>query len=250
MNNKNIFFFIGLPRAGNTLLASLINQSEELTLTANSITPSILFAIEEVKKEFAYKNFPDERSINTVLKNSLFSYYKEWKTNNILDRGPWGTPDNLNMVYKIYSSPKFVVLYRPVKECVASFVRKDDPADKEKYVDYLLNNREHILSKNLWSIHNLLKNKIPFYLITYDDLINNTKQTLNNLFKYLNLKTPNIDLNKLEQLNINNVIYEDDNDMHKIRTNEIKKIKYDVLNYLSIDLINLCQQHEPKIVNK
>ena len=250
MNNKNIFFFIGLPRAGNTLLASLINQSEELTLTANSITPSILFAIEEVKKEFAYKNFPDERSINTVLKNSLFSYYKEWKTNNILDRGPWGTPDNLNMVYKIYSSPKFVVLYRPVKECVASFVRKDDPADKEKYVDYLLNNREHILSKNLWSIHNLLKNKIPFYLITYDDLINNTKKTLNNLFKYLNLKTPNIDLNKLEQLNINNVIYEDDNDMHKIRTNEIKKIKYDVLNYLSIDLINLCQQHEPKIVNK
>jgi len=250
MNNKNIFFFIGLPRAGNTLLASLINQSEELTLTANSITPSILFAIEEVKKEFAYKNFPDERSINTVLKNSLFSYYKEWKTNNILDRGPWGTPDNLNMVYKIYSSPKFVVLYRPVKECVASFVRKDDPADKEKYVDYLLNNREHILSKNLWSIHNLLKNKIPFYLITYDDLINNTKQTLNNLFKYLNLKTPNIDLNKLEQLNINNVIYEDDNDMHKIRTNEIKKIKYDVLNYLSIDLINLCQQHEPKIVKK
>jgi len=250
MNNKNIFFFIGLPRAGNTLLASLINQSEELTLTANSITPSILFAIEEVKKEFAYKNFPDERSINTVLKNSLFSYYKEWKTNNILDRGPWGTPDNLNMVYKIYSSPKFVVLYRPVKECVASFVRKDDPADKEKYVDYLLNNREHILSKNLWSIHNLLKNKIPFYLITYDDLINNTKKTLNNLFKYLNLKTPNIDLNKLEQLNINNVIYEDDNDMHKIRTNEIKKIKYDVLNYLSIDLINLCQQHEPKIVKK
>jgi len=250
LNNKNIFFFIGLPRAGNTLLASLINQSEELTLTANSVTPGILFAIEEVKKEFVYKNFPDERSINNVLKNALFSYYKEWKTNNILDRGPWGTPENLNIIYKIYSNPKFVVLYRPVKECVASFVRKDDPADKEKYVDYLLNSREHILSKNLWSIHNLLKNKIPFYLITYDDLINNTKKTLNNLFKYLNLKTPNIDLNKLEQLNINNVIYEEDNDMHKIRTNEIKKIKYDVLNYLSIDLINLCQQHEPKIVNK
>jgi hypothetical protein len=75
LNNKNIFFFIGFPRAGNTLLASLINQSKELTLTANSITPNILFAIEEIKKEFAYKNFPDEKSINNVLKNALFSYY-------------------------------------------------------------------------------------------------------------------------------------------------------------------------------
>jgi hypothetical protein len=250
LNNKNIFFFIGLPRAGNTLLSSLINQSKELTLTANSITPDILFAIEEVKKRFIYKNFPDERSVNNVLKNALFSYYKEWKTDNILDRGPWGTPENLNIIYKIYSNPKFVVLYRPIKECVASFVRKNDPVDKEKYVDYLLNDREHVLSKNLLSIHNLLKNKIPFYLLTYDDLINNTKKTLNNLFEYLNLETPKIDLNKLEQLNINNVIYENDNDMHKIRTNEIKKIKYDVLNYLSIDLINLCQQYEPKIINK
>lgn len=250
MNNKNIFFFIGLPRAGNTLLASLINQSKELTLTANSITPNILFAIEEIKKEFAYKNFPDEKSINNVLKNALFSYYSEWKTDNILDRGPWGTPENLNIIYKIYSNPKFVVLYRPVKECVASFIKKENPVDKEKYVDYLLNSKKHVLSKNLWSIHNLLENKIPFYLITYDDLINNTKETLNNLFKYLNLKTSNIDLNKLEQLNINDVIYENDNDMHKIRTHEIKKIKYDVLDYLSIDLINLCQQYEPKIINK
>jgi hypothetical protein len=250
LNNKNIFFFIGLPRSGNTLLASLVNQSKELTLTANSITPTILFAIEKIKKEFSYKNFPDETSINNVLKNALFSYYNEWKTDNILDRGPWGTPENLNIIYKINPNPKFVVLYRPLKECVASFVKKENPVDKKKYVNYLLNDTEHILSKNLWSIHNLLRNNIPFYLITYDDLVNNTKETLNNLFKYLNLKTPSIDLNKLEQLNINNVIYENDNDMHKIRTNEIKKIKYDVSNYLSIDLINVCEQYEPKIINK
>jgi hypothetical protein len=102
----------------------------------------------------------------------------------------------------------------------------------------------------LWSIHNLLENKIPFYLITYDNLINNTKETLNNLYKYLELKEPDINLNNLKQLNINDVVYQNDNDMHKIRTHEIKKIKYDILDYLPNDLINLCEQYEPKIINK
>ena len=56
---KNIYFFIGLPRAGNTLLANFINQSKDLIMTANSITPSILYTIECIRYDLLFKNFPN-----------------------------------------------------------------------------------------------------------------------------------------------------------------------------------------------
>ena len=40
---KNIFFLSGLPRAGNTLLSSILNQNKNIACTANSILPNILY---------------------------------------------------------------------------------------------------------------------------------------------------------------------------------------------------------------
>ena len=44
---KEIFFLEGLPRAGNTLLGSILNQNPDIAVTANSITPDILYNIFE-----------------------------------------------------------------------------------------------------------------------------------------------------------------------------------------------------------
>jgi hypothetical protein len=245
---KNIYFFIGLPRAGNTLLANFINQSKNLTMTANSITPSILYTIECIRYDSLFNNFPDHNSLDNVLKNTLQSYYKDWKTKNILDRGPWGTPANLEIINRINKDPKFVVLYRPVHECVASFVRIEKPTNIEEYVKKLLN-EENVLTKNIWSINNLIKNKIPFYKITYEDIILNTKKTVNGLFNYLDIDSLNINYNKIRQLNINGVSYDDKDlieNLHTIRTDKVKKDKYNVKDYLNKKLINLCNKFEVK----
>ena len=247
---KNIYFFIGLPRAGNTLLANFINQSKNLIMTANSITPSILYAIECIREDWIFKNFPDNNSLDNVLKNTLQSYYKNWKTENILDRGPWGTIENLEIVYKINKNPKFVVLYRPIHECVASFVKLEKPVNVEKYVESLLNGSYmFVLLKNIWAINNLVKSKIPFYKITYEDIVLRTEKTVNGLFKYLDITPSNINYNKITQLNINGISYDDKyivKNLHKIRTDKVKKDKYEVKNYLSKKLINLCNKYEVK----
>ena len=47
---KQYYFLCGLPRAGNTLLASLINQNPNITLTANSIVPEIIYQLASLKK--------------------------------------------------------------------------------------------------------------------------------------------------------------------------------------------------------
>ena len=54
MGNK-YFFVTGLPRAGNTLLSSLLNQNPDITATANSVVPEILYRLEEIKKINVYK---------------------------------------------------------------------------------------------------------------------------------------------------------------------------------------------------
>ena len=40
---KKIYFLCGLPRAGNTLLGSIVNQNKNIKITANSIVPDILY---------------------------------------------------------------------------------------------------------------------------------------------------------------------------------------------------------------
>jgi len=67
---KEYFFLVGLPRAGNTLLGSLINQNTNVCLTANSILMDVLWQLDDIKRNnHYYKNFPDEKSFNNMTEN-------------------------------------------------------------------------------------------------------------------------------------------------------------------------------------
>ncbi len=68
---KKLFFLTGLPRAGNTLFASVMNQNPKIAVTANSITPDILWQTQKLKTNETFKVFPDERSMDNVLSNVL-----------------------------------------------------------------------------------------------------------------------------------------------------------------------------------
>ena len=59
---KEYYFFTSMPRAGNTLLGSLINQNPNLCLTPNSIVPDMLWELERIKDKNTYKNFVDDKA--------------------------------------------------------------------------------------------------------------------------------------------------------------------------------------------
>ena len=42
---KEVYFLTSLPRSGNTLLGSIINQNPNLNLTANTILTDIIYQI-------------------------------------------------------------------------------------------------------------------------------------------------------------------------------------------------------------
>jgi hypothetical protein len=75
---KKIYYLIGMPRAGNTLFGSLLNQNPRVRVTANSIVPEIMWSTQCLKKDEIYQNFPNEKSIDNVIKNIISNYYKDW----------------------------------------------------------------------------------------------------------------------------------------------------------------------------
>ena len=63
---KQIYFLCAMPRSGNTLFTSIINQNPDLVITPNSITLEIMKELFLLKGIDTFKNFPDEQSLNNV----------------------------------------------------------------------------------------------------------------------------------------------------------------------------------------
>jgi hypothetical protein len=236
---KEIFFLSGLPRGGNTLLSSIINQNPKLNLTANTIITDILYQLYLLKDYQIYKNFPDEKSLNNVIKNVFNNYYKDWKAKYIIDRGSWGTPANLELLKSIIKKPKFIILYRPILECLASFIKIENPVNVETRCHELMHSNG-MIGKSLWSIKNIIKEKEDYIIINYLDLINNPLDQINKIYKYLNIDNFEHKIKNINEFSANNIKYDDsvlNAPLHKIRTDKIKLNKYKIEDYLSSNII-------------
>jgi len=84
--NKKLFFLVGLPRSGNTLFTSIINQNPEIAATPNSITLEIMKDLFLLKNTDVFLNYPDHRSLDNVLDSVYGNYYKDWPQRISIDR--------------------------------------------------------------------------------------------------------------------------------------------------------------------
>lgn len=239
--SKNYYFLCGLPRAGNTVFASILNQNNNITVTANSILPDVLFQLELLKDTYIYNNFKDEKSYSNIIKNIFNNYYNHWKNKNIIQRAPWGTPKNLYLLKNIFKKRKFIILWRPILECLASFIKIEKPKNIEQRCEQLMN-QEGMIGKNLWSIKNLIKEKENYLFIDYRDFCNNTQKNIDKICKYINCKPHK--LKPIKQLKINGIKYNDNINFNKILLHTIKETntcvyhKYDIHKILPKEIIN------------
>jgi len=194
--------------SGNTLLGSIVNQSQHVKLTANTILTDIIYQLQLIKDYEIYKNFSDEKSLNNVINNVFNNYYQNWNVDNIIDRGTWGTPANLQYLKLIIEKPKFVIIYRPVLECLASFIKIEKPINVETRCHQLMNN-DGIIGKNLWSIKNIIKEKENYIIINYLDLINKPSNEINKIYKFLNINPFNHKFKNFDDFSTNNINYND-----------------------------------------
>lgn len=251
---KKYYFLSGLPRSGNTLLASILNQNSKISVSANSPVSEIMFNLEQTKHNVeTLLNFPDYKSYDNVIKNVLESYYQHSKADYIIDRSSWGNPNNLNLLKKYYGNNiKIIVLLRDVLEVLASFIRWSERNKSsflnqfktvEEKCDFLMRQDSQIM-RCLSSAANLTKEENINYalFLQYDDIINHTEQTIDKIYDFLNIPYyPNHYFKNLKQLKVNNVSYNDTllgKNLHKIKEKEIKKSVYSITDYLPKTVID------------
>lgn len=237
---KHIYFLCGLPRCGNTLLASILNQNSNITVTAHSIGAEILYNLEKIKQIEIFNNFPNHQSLNNLISKSLYIYYKDHNSKYIIDRGPWGTPKNIELIKKyVTPNPKFIILERPLVEILASFV-KVKGLNKKQAKDFCKHEiTQGITAGYCYAIYNIFQNKNNFIKIQYDDLIKNTERNIEKIYKFLDISTYNHRYTNLDQLSINNTLYDDDvlDGTYHLVKNKIEKNNYDLNDYLAKETI-------------
>ena len=236
---KDIFFLHGLPRAGNTVFSSIMNQNKDIAVTANSICADILGEIYLLQNTDIFKNFPDHSSLENVTKNIFNNYYKDWNYKYIIDRGPVTTPGNMMLIKKHFNQPiKCVVLLRDLLDVLASYMKwyYNNPnsfinrygykTDDEKLGKLM--NVDGAIARDLEAIKNLLKpeNSHMACFVKYDDLISDPEGQLNRIYKFLEIPYFKHSFNNLSQLQVNNRSYDDrivGDNLHVIRTDGIYK---------------------------
>lgn len=229
-----------MPRAGNTLLGSLINQTNFIKVTPNSVAVEMVHRIMCLNETEIYKNFPDKQGLIDAARSALFSYYEHYYCSYVLDRGDWGKPGNLQYLKDLNIPRKFVILYRPVFECLASTLKAMNKFD-EKLCDDLMSTKLN-LGNYIWSIENIIKSNEDYVIVTYDQLVNNPQQTIDIIFDFIEAPRYNIDLKNIDQFAVNNLSYfDDDVPWHIIRTNKIEKNQYD---YMSIIPTNTKEKYK------
>ena len=67
---KQYYFVSGLPRSGNTLLASILNENKKILATGQSIFPSIFYDLQTItQKNDVYVNYPQDERFENFYKN-------------------------------------------------------------------------------------------------------------------------------------------------------------------------------------
>jgi len=235
--NKKLFFLVALPRSGNTMFASIINQNKDLVVTANSITLEIMKDLFLLKQTDVFRNFQDHKSLDNVLDSVYDTFYKDWPQRVIIDRGPVMTVGNFELVKKHFKRPfKCIVVLRDLMDVLASYMQwyTENPdafpnrfglkTDDEKLG--MIMNKDGAVAKDLEAIKNAYSNPEICHFVKYDDMVTNPEQEFKKIYNFLEEPYFNHRFENLDQININGLPYDDKvvgSNMHKVWSGKVEK---------------------------
>lgn len=183
-------FLAGLPRSGSTLLASLLNQRDDVYVSTNSPVAQIMWDTEQsVNRTQQYRANPKPTAAFDLVAQVMPTYHRDRTEALVIDKcRAWGTPGNLRMLRTyVTAEPRIIVLTRPILEVLASFIsliHRNPPGSvfdqrlpesfrpiDDVRCDVLMNYGGDI-DRAMWSIHNLSKaeNAGLGHFLSYADL--------------------------------------------------------------------------------
>ena len=230
--NKKLFFLVAMPRSGNTLFASIMNQNPELVVTPNSITLEIMKDLFLLKETDVFQNYPDHKSLDNVLDSVYDAYYKDWPQRIIIDRGPVMTSGNFALMQKHFKRPfKCIILLRDLIDVLASymqwytenpdsFINKYNLKNDEEKLSMVMNSKGAV-AKDLEAIKNAYKYPDICHFVKYDDLVARPQEEIQKIYQFLDEPYYNHSFENLQQVEVNGIKYDDTivgKNMHTIRS--------------------------------
>ena len=230
--NKKLFFLVAMPRSGNTLFASIMNQNPEIAATPNSITLEIMKDLFLLKETDVFQNYPNHKSLDNVLDSVYDTYYKDWPQRIIIDRGPVMTPGNFSLMQKHFKRPfKCIVILRDLMDVLASYMkwytensdafpnRYNCKNDEEK-LGMIMNNKGAV-AKDLEAIKNSYNYPNLCHFVKYDNLVAQPEQEFRKIYQFIDEPYFNHSFENLQQIEVNGMKYDDTivgKNMHNIRS--------------------------------
>ena len=235
---RKLFFLTAIPRSGNTLFASIINQNKKIVATANSITLEIMKDLFFLKQTDVFKNFPDHRSLDNIIDNVFNNYYKDWPQHIIIDRGPVMLKGNLELMKKHFKANfKCIILLRDLMDVLASYMKwyTENPdafpnkqglnTDEEKL--FMIMDKEGGVFKQLQAIKNSYNYPDMCHYVKYDNMVTSPEQEFRKIYEFIDEPYFNHRFDNLDQIEINGLSYDDKfvgSNMHKLFDGPVRKV--------------------------
>jgi sulfotransferase len=221
--DKTYHFLTGLPRSGNTLLSSILNQNPDIYSSPLSPVAGMMWDYRNsYYREHINRNKENRFRSEKFLSSFMHNFYNDVEKPIIIDREKsWGTPANLSLIKQyITPNPKIIVTVRDVLDIIASFVKMDadylkrNTANSESfYLNYRSENdsiAEYLmipdgdLDKTLLSLTTafLPENKGMFHIVEYKDLVSKPEETMSGIYKFLELPEYKHNFKKIEKVEV------------------------------------------------
>lgn len=193
---KNFVGLSGLPRTGSTLLSSILSQNPEIHAEGNSAVCQLMWDMQCSVYGTANQQLIASNKLDTgieLIKNIPNIYYKDVAASTVIDKcRSWTLPDNMAMLNKYFEhKPKVIVLERPLIEIVKSFVALRQANQWEGDLEAgLLDDWSEPIVRSLNGVKYAKQNNNgEFLFVQYNDLINNTKSTIDTIYTFCELES-------------------------------------------------------------
>ena len=270
--NKKYYFMAGLPRAGSTLLSTLLNQNPRLYSGPSSPVLGTMYSAHEyfIGNEL-YTGYPKPDAVNKIIESIIKNWYYDVEKPVVIDKNrAWCARVPFIEGY-IKQEVKIIVPVRRIDEILASILTmiKRNPFQEGQprinFIDeYLVKSNipindesrcQHLLNPDgiVWESLNATKIGVDegysdkFHYVDYDDLVNDPQRELNKIYTFLGEESFEHSFD-----NLSNQHREDDlqtyglSDMHEVHS-KLEKISSDPSEVLPSSIIDLYNSNKENL---
>ena len=262
---KEFYFLVGLPRSGSTLLATILRQNTDVYVTATSPMLDQLVANQDIYKEklqTTKANF-NQTQLDNITLRMIEGIWKHIDKPKIIDNNR-GWARNLPSVEILFKKRiKCIAMYRDIPSIMGSWLTliKKNPnngidqdlisrgLETTDYNRMMLMWHEQVLDCVESLCHALETNPEDVLLVSYDDLMSNTKEVLSQVNKVIG---SNIEYS-LNGINDYSIQQSDEDawglkGMHEVRSS-LSKISSDPLEVLGEDLYDIFAKYNDRYIS-